>query len=171
MIAGLRAVADRGLTFDLLIRPHQLDAAARAVRAVPDGRFVLDHLAKPPIASRTMEPWAGLLAELAASPNVSAKVSGLVTEADWSSWTVQDLQPYVAHALECFGPDRLMFGSDWPVCTLAASYTQVVDATSDAPRRADPGRARRGVRRDGSARLLARRSGDAWRPLISTVCA
>ena len=70
VIAGLRAVADRGLTFDLLIRPHQLDAATRAVRAVPDGRFVLDHLAKPPIASRTMEPWAGLLAELASAPNV-----------------------------------------------------------------------------------------------------
>ena len=131
VIAGLRAVADRGLTFDLLIRPHQLAAATRAVRAVPDGRFVLDHLAKPPIASRSMEPWAALLAELASSPNVSAKVSGLVTEADWSAWTVQDLQPYVAHAVECFGPDRLMFGSDWPVCTLAASCTQVVDATSD----------------------------------------
>ena len=131
VIAGLRAVADRGLTFDLLIRPHQLDAATRAVRAVPDGRFVLDHLAKPPIASRTMELWAGLLAELASAPNVVAKVSGLVTEADWSSWSVQDLQPYVAHALECFGPDRLLFGRDWPVCTLAASYAQVVDATSD----------------------------------------
>ena len=98
---------------------------------MPDGLFVLDHLAKPPIASRTMELWAGLLAELASAPNVVAKVSGLVTEADWSSWSVQDLQPYVAHALECFGPDRLMFGSDWPVCTLAASYAQVVDATSD----------------------------------------
>jgi L-fuconolactonase len=130
VIAGLNAVADRGLTFDLLIRPYQLDAAVRAVRAVPDGRFVLDHLAKPPIASQSWEPWAGQLAELAASPNVSAKVSGLLTEADWSTWTVQDLQPYVAHALECFGPDRLMFGSDWPLCTLAASYTQVVDAMS-----------------------------------------
>ena len=130
VIAGLHAVADRGLTFDLLIRPHQLDAAARAVRSVPDGRFVLDHLAKPPIAARNWEPWAAPLTELAASPNVSAKVSGLLTEADWSTWTVQDVRPYVAHALECFGPDRLMFGSDWPVCTLAATYTQVVDATS-----------------------------------------
>ena len=131
VIAGLQAVADRGLTFDLLIRPHQVGAATRAVRAVPDGSFVLNHLAKPPIASQAWDPWAGRLAELAASTNVSAKVSGLVTEADWSTWTVQDLQPYVAHAVDCFGPDRLMFGSDWPVCTLAASYTRVVDATSE----------------------------------------
>ena len=130
-VAGLHAVADRGLTFDLLIRPHQLAAATRAVRAVPDCSFVLDHLAKPPIATASWEPWAGLLTELAASPNVAAKISGLVTEADWSTWSVQDLQPYVAHAVECFGPDRLMFGSDWPVCTLAAPYTEVVDATSD----------------------------------------
>ena len=131
VIAGLHAVADRGLTFDLLIRPHQLDAAA-ARRTLPSPTAASCSTTSPNRRSRHghWEPWAGALTELAASPNVSAKVSGLLTEADWSTWTVQDVQPYVAHALECFGPDRLMFGSDWPVCTLAATYTQVVDATS-----------------------------------------
>jgi L-fuconolactonase len=127
VLAGLRAVRDAGLVYDLLTRPHQLPAAVAAVRAVPDLVFVLDHLAKPDLAGRVLEPWATRVAELAAEPNVVAKVSGLVTEAG-AQWTVDDLRPGVDVALEAFGPARLMFGSDWPVCLLAASYGEVVEA-------------------------------------------
>ncbi len=126
VISGLRHVAQRGLAYDLLIRPTQLDAAVRAVTEVPDGRFVVDHLAKPAIADLAWEPWATGFAALAERDNVSAKLSGMVTEARWESWTTDDLRPYVDHALATFGPDRLMFGSDWPVCTLAATYARVV---------------------------------------------
>ncbi|WP_245950598.1 amidohydrolase family protein [Saccharothrix carnea] len=125
VLAGLRAVRDAGLVYDLLTRPHQLTAALEAVRAVPDLVFVLDHLSKPDIAGRVLRPWADRLAVLAAEPNVVAKVSGLVTEADWARWTAADLRPYVEVALEAFGPDRLMVGSDWPVCLLAADYERV----------------------------------------------
>jgi L-fuconolactonase len=124
----LAAVADRGLTYDLLVRPPQAQAALRAVRAVPELTFVLDHLGKPPIASGEVEPWAAWIRELAAEPNVVCKLSGLVTEADWDSWTVADLRPYAETAFEAFGADRMMFGSDWPVCNLAATYTEVFDA-------------------------------------------
>ncbi|MEV8443351.1 amidohydrolase family protein [Actinosynnema sp. NPDC051121] len=125
VLAGLRAVRDAGLVYDVLTRPHQLSAALQAVRAVPDLVFVVDHLSKPDIAGRVLQPWATGLAALAAEPNVAAKVSGLVTEADWTRWTAADLRPYVDLALEEFGPDRLMVGSDWPVCLLAADYERV----------------------------------------------
>lgn len=125
---GLAAVADRGLTYDLLVRSPQAPAALRAVRALPELTFVLDHLGKPPIASGELEPWAGWIRELAAEPNVVCKLSGLVTEAHWDSWTVADLRPYAETAFEAFGADRVMFGSDWPVCNLAATYTEVFDA-------------------------------------------
>ncbi|MEU0880849.1 amidohydrolase family protein [Lentzea sp. NPDC005914] len=129
VLSGLRAVRDAGLVYDVLTRPHQLPAALVAVRAVPDMVFVLDHLSKPGIAGGVLEPWATHLAALAAEPNVVAKVSGLVTEAG-PQWTVDDLRPPVDVALEAFGPDRLMAGSDWPVCLLAASYDEVFDAAS-----------------------------------------
>jgi L-fuconolactonase len=129
VLAGLRAVRDAGLVYDVLTRPHQLPAALAAVRAVPDMVFVLDHLSKPDIAGGVLEPWATHLAALAAEPNVVAKVSGLVTEAG-PQWTVDDLRASVDVALEAFGPDRLMAGSDWPVCLLAASYDEVFDAAS-----------------------------------------
>lgn len=122
---GLRAVAAAGLTYDLLVLVPQLPVAIRVVRELPELRFVLDHLAKPGIAARAWEPWASHLAELASLPNVSAKISGLVTEADWKGWTPADIAPYASHALDVFGADRLMLGSDWPVCTLAASYGDV----------------------------------------------
>lgn len=127
VLAGLRAVRDAGLAYDLLTLPHQLPAAVVAVRAVPDMVFVLDHLSKPDIKGGVVEPWATHLAALAAEPNVVAKLSGLVTEAG-PEWTVGDLRPYVDVALEAFGPDRLMVGTDWPVCLLAASYSEVVEA-------------------------------------------
>ena len=131
VLDGLRAVASRDLTFDLLVRSDQLEAAAGAASGVPDGRFVLDHLAKPGIAARAWEPWATQLAELATCDNVVAKLSGLVTEASWSDWSVDHLRRYVDHALDLFGPERVLFGSDWPVCNLAAPYERVV-ATAEA---------------------------------------
>ncbi|MFC4533165.1 amidohydrolase family protein [Sphaerisporangium dianthi] len=118
---GLRQVAEAGLVYDLLVVPHQLPAAIETVRALPELEFVLDHLAKPPVASGELEPWAGLIRELAAEPNVTAKLSGLITEAAWDDWEAEALKPYVDVALDAFGPGRLMFGSDWPVCLLAGS--------------------------------------------------
>lgn len=123
---GLRAVGSAGLVFDLLIRPREMPVTLATVRALPDVRFVIDHLAKPPIASGEVGPWADLLRPFGALHNVWCKVSGLVTEADWASGRLTDLVPYVDRAVETFGPDRLMFGSDWPVCLLAASYAEVL---------------------------------------------
>lgn len=124
---GLRVVASAGLAFDLVVRVDQLPAAARAAAALPHVRFVLDHLGKPEIRAGTpgLARWRGPLAALAEQPNVTAKVSGLVTEADWASWRAADLRPFVREALDRFGSDRLMFGSDWPVCLLAGSYGRV----------------------------------------------
>ena len=125
---GLKAVGAAGLAYDLLTKPVQLPAAIATARALPEMTFVLDHLSKPPIAAGKLEPWARLVRELAAEPNVSCKLSGMVTEADRAGWTVEQLRPYAATVLEAFGPARVMFGSDWPVCLLAASYAEVVDA-------------------------------------------
>lgn len=124
---GLAAVADAGLVFDLLVRQRELPAALTAVDRHPELRFVIDHLAKPPIAAGELEPWVSLFRPFGLRENVSVKLSGLVTEADWATWTPVDLAPYVAFALDVFGPGRLMFGSDWPVCLLAASYDRVVE--------------------------------------------
>jgi L-fuconolactonase len=125
---GLAAVGDAGLVYDLLTLPGQLPAAVRTVIDRPDLRFVVDHLSKPPIAAGDREPWETRIRALAAADNVVCKLSGMVTEADRRGWTVDDLRPYADVVLEAFGPDRLMFGSDWPVCTLAASYDRVVAA-------------------------------------------
>lgn len=124
---GLLAVADAGLVYDLIVQAHQLPACVKAAESLPGLTFVLDHLGKPPIASGDHVPWATALRALAALPNTVAKLSGLVTEADFASWTTADLRPYTDVALSAFGPDRLMFGSDWPVCTLAASYARVAE--------------------------------------------
>ncbi|WOT39678.1 amidohydrolase family protein [Streptomyces coeruleorubidus] len=124
---GLTAVADAGLVYDLVVLPHQLPACTKAAAGLPHLTFVLDHLGKPPIASGALEPWTSDLRALAALPNTVCKLSGMVTEADPASWTIDDLRPYADVVLEAFGPDRLMFGSDWPVCTLAAAYGDVLD--------------------------------------------
>ncbi|MFI6348493.1 amidohydrolase family protein [Streptomyces sp. NPDC050560] len=124
---GLAAVAAAGLVYDLVVLPHQLPACVRAAAAQPGLTFVLDHLGKPPIASGSLEPWAGWVRELAALPNTVCKLSGMVTEADPAAWTVEALRPYAETVLDAFGPARVMFGSDWPVCTLAAPYTRVLD--------------------------------------------
>ena len=131
VLRGLGAIARAGLVYDLVITAGQLSASARAAAAVPDLVFVLDHLGKPPIAAGHTEPWAQDLRGLAALPNTVAKLSGLVTEADWRRWQVADLRPYAEIALDAFGPARTMFGSDWPVCTLAASYPDVLAAARD----------------------------------------
>ncbi|MEV0345123.1 amidohydrolase family protein [Nonomuraea sp. NPDC050680] len=128
---GLAAVASAGLAYDLLTLPHQLPAAIETVAALPELTFVLDHLSKPPIASGRLEPWASRIRELAAYPNVYCKLSGMVTEADWASWRVADLRPYAETVLAAFGPERVMFGSDWPVCLLAADYQRVVSVAEE----------------------------------------
>ncbi|WP_406281587.1 amidohydrolase family protein [Streptomyces sp. NBC_00209] len=129
VLRGLAAVADAGLVYDLVILPHQLPAATRAAAALPDLVLVLDHAGKPPIATGRTQPWADDLRALAALPNTVCKLSGLVTEADRRAWTPDGLRPYADTVIDAFGPGRLMFGSDWPVCRLAATYTEVLDTT------------------------------------------
>jgi len=124
---GVAAVGRAGLAYDLLVRPRELPAALDLARDLPDVRLVIDHLAKPPIRDGVLEPWASRLAPFGDLPNVTCKLSGLVTEADWTSWDRDQLVPYVDHTLAVFGPDRLLFGSDWPVCLLAAPYARVVE--------------------------------------------
>jgi L-fuconolactonase len=131
---GLGEVASAGLAYDLLVRTRELPAAIDAAAALPGLRFVLDHAAKPPIASRVREPWTTLIRRLARLENVSCKLSGLVTEADWATWKPDHLRPYVETVLEAFGPARVMFGSDWPVCLLAASYERVVETAIELTR-------------------------------------
>jgi L-fuconolactonase len=127
---GLAAVGAAGLSFDLLIRPAQLGAAIETVRALPELRFVLDHAAKPLIAQGILEPWREQVSHLAALPNVAAKLSGLVTEVG-PNWTVEMLSPYTDVLLDSFGPQRIMFGSDWPVCLLAGTYGEVVEVSAE----------------------------------------
>lgn len=140
VLASLRRIASAVPTFDLIVRVDQLAAAAKATAAVPELTFVLDHLGKPPIRDGAdgLWAWRDALAPLAKQPNVTAKLSGLVTEADWKTWTPDDLRPFVQTALELFGPDRLMFGSDWPVCELASTYRRVKDALTEILGREDP---------------------------------
>jgi L-fuconolactonase len=126
VIRGLRTVADAGLAYDLIVKPHQLSAATYAAGAVPDLRFVLDHAGKPAIADSGLAAWAGPVRELSALPNVACKLSGLVTEAAPGA-RVADIAPYADVILDAFGPDRLMFGSDWPVCLLVNDYGEVMD--------------------------------------------
>lgn len=125
---GLAAVFKHELAYDLLVRSRELPAAIEVVRAFPQGRFILDHAAKPPIASGFDREWAACVTELAACSNVWCKVSGLVTEAAWQNWTIEQLRPAIEHVCTVFGEDRLMFGSDWPVCLLAADYGAVKTA-------------------------------------------
>lgn len=122
---GISLLRDFGFTYDILIYPKQLPAAIELASRFPEQRFVVDHLAKPPIKAGGREPWASYIRTLAQNKNVFCKVSGLVTEADWVHWKPEELRPYLDVVFEAFGPERLMFGSDWPVCSLAASYQQV----------------------------------------------
>jgi L-fuconolactonase len=128
---GISQLADFGFTYDILIYARQLPAAVKLVAAYPNQQFVLDHIAKPLIKSRTYDPWRSHIRELAQYSNVFCKVSGLVTEADWSSWRQDDFKPYLDAVFAYFGPERLMFGSDWPVCLIAANYSQVFNLISE----------------------------------------
>lgn len=128
ILRGLRTLASVGLPYDFLCYVKQLKHAKALAKEVPELKLVIDHLGKPLIKEHRMEGWLDELRAAAKFPNVYCKLSGLVTEADWKHWTVDQLRPYVHYALEAFGPDRCMYGSDWPVCTLAGSYSQVHSA-------------------------------------------
>jgi len=135
---GIGRLAAHGLVYDLLLYPVQLPAAAELVRRFPEQPFVLDHLAKPRIREGVFDPWRADLEALAAAPNVSCKLSGMVTEAAWGKWKRADFVPYMQAALEAFSPRRLLFGSDWPVCTLSAPYGDVVGIVDDFLARLSP---------------------------------
>jgi L-fuconolactonase len=129
---GLQAVAHAGLAYDLLLRPRELPTALEVVKAHPHLRFVIDHLAKPEIASGQIAKWTELITPFGEQPHVMCKLSGMVTEANWTSWTPEDLRPYVETVLDIFGTERVMFGSDWPVSLLAAEYGRVKLALESA---------------------------------------
>ncbi len=128
---GIGRLHSFGLTFDLLVFERQLPAAIALVDRLPDQPFVLDHLGKPRIRDGVLEPWATHLRELARRPNVWCKLSGTITEADLAHWRPADLRPYLDVAFEAFGADRLMFGSDWPVCLVAGDYARVVGVVEE----------------------------------------
>jgi len=130
-VEGLARLEEFDLAYDILIYSRHLPAAAELAARLPRQRFVLDHLAKPDIRGRAIDPWARDLRALAACPNVCAKLSGLVTEADWSRWTPADIRPYLDVAFDCFGAERLMVGSDWPVCTVAGDYARTMAVVVD----------------------------------------
>lgn len=127
VVRGIRAIGKLGFSYDILIYPHQLEAAIQLVQQCPDQPFVLDHLAKPYIREKDINGWRRLVQRLSAYENVFAKLSGLVTEAHWQHWQLMDIYPYLEVALQTFGTARLMWGSDWPVCEVAASYQQTLD--------------------------------------------
>lgn len=129
--AGLSALKEYDLRYDILIFERQLPAAIKAVDRHPEQIFILDHIAKPKIAAGELEPWRAQIRELARRPHVYCKISGMCTEADWQTWTPQQLRPYFDVVLESFGPRRLMFGSDWPVCLLACEYQRWVQTIRD----------------------------------------
>jgi len=127
VLRGLQTLAVHGVSYDLLVHTRHLKHARTVAESIPELRLVIDHMAKPPIARREIKGWAQEIKTVAAFPNVYCKLSGLVTEANLTSWSPEDLRPFVDCALEYFGPRRMMFGSDWPVCLLAASYYQVLE--------------------------------------------
>ncbi len=130
-LRGIAALAEFALVYDILIFPKQLPAAIELARRFPSQPFVLDHIAKPFIKDHLLSPWTEQIRELAACPNVHCKVSGMVTEADWRGWKPADFTPYLEVVLAAFGPSRLMIGSDWPVCLLAADYGAVMGLAQD----------------------------------------
>jgi len=128
---GIGKLEAYDLVYDILIFPHQLPAAIELVRRFPDQAFILDHIAKPHIKDEQMSPWENDIRKLATFENVSCKLSGMVTEADWHNWTAEDFRPYMEVVLEVFGAEKLTIGSDWPVCTLAGQYGSIVSIAAD----------------------------------------
>lgn len=125
-LKGIEQLRKYGLTYDILIFPKHLPNTLQFVKAFPDQVFILDHIAKPDIKNQLFNPWKENIEKLAKLPNVHCKLSGMVTEADWKNWKQEDFTPYLDIVLENFGPNRVMIGSDWPVCTVAASYSKVM---------------------------------------------
>lgn len=128
VIDSLKVVAGANFPFDFLTYPRHLPYVLQALDRAPNLRAVVDHISKPEIKARKMKPWKSLIREVAQYQNVYCKLSGMVTEADLNTWTVDDLRPYVEHVVECFGLERVMFGSDWPVCLRAGTYDRVIEA-------------------------------------------
>jgi len=127
VVKNIHRIGEAGLTFDILTRPPQLAAAVEMVKKSPNNSFVLDHISKPYMAKGEFQPWANQISEIASYENVVVKVSGLFTEANWSDWSQETFKPYLDHVLNSFSPSRMMFGSDWPVCLLAATYTDTIN--------------------------------------------
>lgn len=132
VIHGFHELARRGIPYDMLVRPRHLQFIPEVCERCPDLQLVVDHIAKPPIAAGLFDDWARDLETVANGSRIWCKLSGLNTEAKWDQWTPADLKPYVQHALGCFGAERTMYGSDWPACLLAGSYTQTMNALKEA---------------------------------------
>jgi len=130
-LRGIESLTAFDYTYDLLIRPRHYQSTLECVRSNPNQKFMLDHIAKPPIKSQEFEDWAVFIEDLASCPNVLCKVSGLATEADWKNWQLDHFSQYIDHVIKSFGKDRFCFGSDWPVCLLAASYEQSIEIVQD----------------------------------------
>lgn len=128
---GIAHLTRRNLAYDILIVEHQLPATIEFIDRHPHQTFILDHIAKPLIRDGVLQPWRACIREIAKRDNVVCKISGFVTEADFENWTIGDLQPYWETALEFFGPNRLMFGSDWPVCLVATDYSHWLEVVRD----------------------------------------
>ncbi len=126
-LKGMETLGKRGYSYDILIFPHQMPGVIKALGILPEMPFVLDHLAKPLIKERKLQPWKDYLKAIAEFPHVYCKLSGMVTENNWKGWEKEEFYPYLEIAIETFGEDRIMFGSDWPVCLLAANYAEVID--------------------------------------------
>lgn len=137
-VRGVQLLADYDLSFDICINSRQLASTIRLVEQCPNTRFMLDHIAKPDVRGGGLDPWREQMRRLAASANVFCKISGVVTEADWTSWTVADVRPYVEHALEVFGEDRVAYGGDWPVVLNAAPYRRWVETLETITAGASP---------------------------------
>lgn len=126
VLAALRLIADADFPFEFLTYPRHLPFVLEVLETVPGLRAVVDHLSKPEIRAGRLEPWMNWIAQVSQHKNLYCKLSGMITEVDHHHWSASDLRPYVEHVMQCFGPDRVMFGSDWPVCLLAGSYNQVI---------------------------------------------
>jgi len=137
-VENVRSLAEYGLTFDICMLARQLDQAARLIREVPEVQFVLDHCGNPDLRSGNLDQWRERIEEIASLPNVTCKVSGIVVNTNGPDWTVDDLRPAVEHVIACFGWDRVMFGSDWPVCTLASTCRRWFDALEEIVSQAGP---------------------------------
>ncbi len=130
-LRGIAALTKHHYTYDLLIRPRHYASTLKCVAANPDQAFMLDHIAKPPIKSQEFDEWAQFIADLSGYSNVHCKISGLATEADWKHWTLDHFTQYIEHVIACFGKERVLFGSDWPVCMLAGTYEDSINIVAD----------------------------------------